>query len=139
MIQESAIGLEILREVARISSATLDIDEILEKTIEVIKNKMAIDACSIYLMEEEGTEPHLQLKASSGFPEQIAKKIILKPGSGVTGWVAEHKTTLALSEALQDPRFVYFPEIKEERFQSILSVPLISFIFSFNIFSWAIQ
>ncbi len=125
MDQESAIGLEILREVARISSSTLDLDEILNKTIEVIKSRMRMDACSIYLMDIEGEEPRLKLRGSSGFPEQQAKQIYLKPGAGITGWVAENKSTLALSDAIKDPRFVYFPEIEEERFPSMLSVPLI--------------
>ncbi len=123
---ESKLGLEILREIARISSAPLNLDEILAQTIEVIKSKMNIDACSIYLMEQDHTDaPRLKLKASSGMPERAASRIYLEPGRGVTGWVAQNKSTLALSEALQDPRFVYFPEIEEEKFQSMLSVPLV--------------
>jgi len=125
MNEESTLGLEILREIARISSSPLNLDEILAQTIAVIKGKMHINACSIYLMELDHTNtPQLKLKASSGMPEIAASRIYLKPGKGVTGWVAQNKTTLALSEALQDPRFVYFPEIEEEKFQSMLSVPL---------------
>lgn len=126
MVEDSVIGLEVLREIARISTSPLNLDDILRKTIEIIKNRMRIDACSIYLAEQSYSgEIRLKLKSSSGLPEHQAARIYLEPGRGVTGWVAEHKSTLALSEALQDPRFVYFPEIEEEKFPSMLSVPLL--------------
>ena len=125
MIEETALGLEILRDVARISNSTLNLEEILAQTIDIVKNKLRIDACSIYLMETENEEPRLKLKAFIGMPEGAASNIYLEPGKGVTGWVAQNKVTLALSDALQDPRFVYFPEMEEERFQSMLSVPML--------------
>ncbi|NIP99489.1 MAG: hypothetical protein GWM98_02935, partial [Nitrospinaceae bacterium] len=58
--------------------------ETLQKIIEVIKNKMRIDACAIYLLDEDGN--HLNLKASSGMPPEASTKIQLKMGKGVTGW-----------------------------------------------------
>ncbi|MGP0567122.1 MULTISPECIES: GAF domain-containing protein [unclassified Nitrospina] len=126
MVDDSIVGLEVLREIARISTSPLNLDEILGQTIEIIKNKMRIDACSIYLMEQSYSgEVRLKLKATSGLPPSAATRIYLEPGRGVTGWVAQNKTALALSEAMQDPRFVYFPEIEEEKFPSMLSVPLV--------------
>ncbi len=120
---ESSLGLEILQEVTRIANSTLDLDETLEKIIQVIKNKMHMDACAIYLINE--SDGLLYLKASMGLPEK-AKHINLEMGQGVTGWVAKNGTSLALSEAMQDPRFVYFPEIEEEKFKSMLSVPILA-------------
>ncbi|CAI2718716.1 GAF domain-containing protein [Nitrospina watsonii] len=126
MVEDSIVGLEVLREIARISTSPLNLDQILAQTIAVIKNKMRVDACSIYLVEQGYWEElRLKLKASSGLPSTEAARIYLEPGRGVTGWVAQNKTTLALSEAMQDPRFVYFPEIEEEKFPSMLSVPLL--------------
>ena len=125
MSQTTEIGLEILSEVARISTSTLDLDEILARTIQIVKSKLRIDACALYLIDYEDGETRLKLKGSSGLPEDGAARVYLPLGKGVTGWVAQHKEPLALNEALQDPRFVYFPEIEEERFQSMLSVPLL--------------
>lgn len=122
-MEAEKFGLEILKEVARIANSTLDLDETLEQIIEVIKNRLRIDACSIYLADEVGT--HFHLKATSGLPREISQSIKLEIGKGVTGWVAEHKTTLALGDAHQDSRFVYFPEIEEERYRSMLSVPML--------------
>jgi len=120
---ESSISLEILQEVTRIANSTLDLDETLQNIIQVIKNKMHMDACAIYLIDE--SDGLLHLKASMGLPDD-AKRINLKIGQGVTGWVAQQGTSLALSEAMQDPRFVYFPEIEEEKFHSLLSVPILA-------------
>ncbi len=125
MNKDSNLGLEVLVEVGRISNSTQDLQEILNRTIDVIKDKLHIDGCAIYLLNEADNESRLELKASSGLPRDGASKIALDLGKGVTGWVAKHKVTLALSEALQDPRFVYFPEIEEEKFKSMLSVPMI--------------
>ncbi len=120
---DQTIGLEILQEVSRIANSSLDLDHTLESIIEIIKQKMHTDACAIYLAEE--TQASFQMKASSGLPKEASSRVRLEIGKGITGWVAETKTSLALSDAMGDPRFAYFPEIEEEKFKSMLSVPLI--------------
>jgi len=51
----------------------------------------------------------------------------LKMGEGVTGWVAEHKAVVALSEAASsDVRFKRFPALVEDTYEAFLSVPLVS-------------
>ena len=48
-------------------------------------------------------------------------------GEGIAGWVALHRKPVFLTDgALEDPRFCYFPELEEEKFQSIMTVPIIS-------------
>lgn len=125
MNKDNALGLEILIEVAKISNSTQDLQEILNKTISVIKDKLHIDGCAIYLIEEDEPGPKIKLKASSGLPADGAARVVLDLGKGITGWVAKNRTILALSKASHDPRFVYFPEIQEEKFQSMLSVPML--------------
>jgi len=50
----------------------------------------------------------------------------LKMGEGVTGWVAEHKSVVALSSnASSDQRFKRFPALIEDTYQAFLSVPLV--------------
>lgn len=121
---DHTLSLEILRDVAQIATSTLDLDRTLDRIIEVIKNKMRIDACAIYLFDEGARR--LNLRASSGLPVDKISNVSLEMGKGITGWVAQNKITLALSEALRDPRFVYFPEIEEEKYKSMLSVPVVA-------------
>jgi len=122
-MEENKLGVEILQDITRIANSTLDLDETLKQIIEVIKTKLQIDGCSIYLADENSKL--LDLKASSGLAQDTSKFIHLEIGTGITGWVAQHRTTLALSDAHNDPRFVYFPETKEEKFKSMLSVPIL--------------
>jgi len=122
-MKESKQGLEIFQDITRIANSTLDLNETLEKIIEVIKSNLHIDACAIYITDEN--HKIFKLKAASGLPPDTAKFIQLQIGKGITGWVAQHHKTLALSDAHNDPRFVYFPEIKEENFISMLSVPIL--------------
>ncbi len=121
---EKNLVLEVLKEVSKIANSAPDLNNTLQKIIEVIKNKMTFDACSIFLLEENGSR--LKVGASCGLPEDLLAKIQLELGQGVTGWVAQTKTSLALSEAMKDPRFHYFPDLAEENFKSLLSVPMVA-------------
>ncbi len=120
---EDGHGFEILKEVMRIANSTLDLHETLDKIIQVIHSRMTIDASAIYLADEQGT--HFHIMASSGLPVEVSRSIKLELGKGITGWVAREKKPVALVDAMQDPRFVHFPEIGEEKFNSMLSVPIL--------------
>ncbi len=51
----------------------------------------------------------------------------MKMGEGVTGWVAEHKSVVALSSnAGSDARFKRFQALIEDTYEAFLSVPLVS-------------
>lgn len=121
-MKESKQGLEIFQDISHIANSTLDLDETLEKIIEIIQNNLHIHACGIYIADD--SNEFFSLRAAIGLPKDTSQSIQLGIGKGVTGWVAEHHKTLALSDAHNDPRFVYFPEIEEEKFKSMLSVPI---------------
>jgi len=51
----------------------------------------------------------------------------MKIGEGVTGWVAQHRSVVALSsEASRDPRFKTFSSLQEDTYEAFLSVPLVT-------------
>jgi len=51
----------------------------------------------------------------------------MKVGEGITGWVAEHKTVVALDDnAFQDKRFKKFGALVEDTYRAFLSVPLVA-------------
>jgi uroporphyrinogen-III synthase len=51
----------------------------------------------------------------------------MRVGQGITGWVAEHRKPVIVTErAYADPRFMLFNELPEDHFQAFLSVPLVS-------------
>jgi signal transduction protein with GAF and PtsI domain len=57
----------------------------------------------------------------------VVDRLKLQVGRGITGWVAEHKRPVAISrDAFKDPRFQSFNELAEDRFETFLSVPVLS-------------
>ena len=66
------------------------------------------------------------LRAASEPYDQAVGKVSMRRGEGLAGWVAEHRRPAFIPDnALADPRIKYFPELDEEKYQSIVSVPLI--------------
>jgi len=95
--------------------------EILGLTVQVA----GCDACLVYLIDAVSGE--IVLRASQLPHAQALGKLKMKMGEGVTGWVAEHKSVVALGEnAGSDKRFKRFPSLIEDTYQAFVSVPLVT-------------
>jgi uroporphyrinogen-III synthase len=83
------------------------------------------DACLVYLVDHATGE--FVLRASMVPHAADLGVLRMKMGEGVTGWVAQHQSPVALSSnASSDPRFKMFPVLIEDTYQAFLSVPVIS-------------
>ena len=81
-------------------------------------------ACFVYFIEDRGER--LVLKAASEPYSHLVERIALERGEGLAWWVCEHGEPAFIREnALADPRVKYVPELEEERFQSLVSVPIV--------------
>lgn len=101
-----------------------EFDEFLKKLMKVVLEVVPVDSCFIYLYDRDKKE--LILIGSKKPHEKEIGKIVLKSGEGITGWVAEHKKTVAIErEAYKDTRFKVFKELPEDRYESFLSVPIL--------------
>lgn len=116
------LSLEILSEISRIAHSTLDLKERLDSIVNKTAEKIGADCCYISLMDKE--ERHLTLKATKGLNIRAVDKVMLNVGEGITGWVAREKAPVALRDARLDPRYKYIPETGEERFRSMMAVPV---------------
>jgi PAS domain S-box-containing protein len=97
--------------------------EILEKLVVFATGLVESDSCFIYVREGED----LVLRASKNPHQEIVNRLTLKVGEGITGWVAEHRQTVAIGlNAWKDPRFKVFSDLPEDRFESFLSVPILT-------------
>jgi uroporphyrinogen-III synthase len=95
--------------------------EIIGLTVQVTQ----CDACLVYLIERESGE--IVLRASQLPHAADLGTLRIKMGEGVTGWVAEHKSVVALpANAGSDARFKRFPGLVEDTYEAFLSVPLVS-------------
>jgi two-component sensor histidine kinase len=116
--------LAALREISRAINAAWDLDTTLDLITRTTARVMAMDSCSIYLLDAAGT--HLILAATTGLDPAAVGRAKLALGEGLTGWAALHGEPVALGEAAEDPRFKYLPDTGETRFQSLAAMPLIS-------------
>ena len=97
----------------------------LEVVADIASQVTETDTCFIYLLDD--TEQELILRAAKGPTKGVVGKIRLKVGEGITGWVAKTRKHVALDrEAFRDRRYKAFAELQEDRFQSMLSVPLVA-------------
>jgi uroporphyrinogen-III synthase len=96
---------------------------VLKKVVASATSLVECDSCFVYVREED----ELVLRASKNPHPEIVDRLKLKVGEGITGWVAQHREPVALAmNAWQDPRFKLFNDLPEDRFESFLSVPLIT-------------
>jgi PAS domain S-box-containing protein len=97
--------------------------EILERLVIFATSLVESDSCFVYVREGED----LVLMASKNPHREILDRLRLKVGEGITGWVAEHRQTVALGlNAWKDPRFKVFSDLPEDQFESFLSVPILA-------------
>lgn len=122
-IAEKSLEADALREIGQAIGSMLNIDEMLRKVADIVVKVTGTDLCLIYLLDDSGKE--LVLRGASGETRGVVGKLRLKLGEGVTGWVAQQRTPVVLPrEAWRDARFKPVPGLVQDRYQSMLSVPL---------------
>lgn len=103
---------------------SVDFQTFLKKLIRLLTDIVPVDSCLIYFFDRQ--QKSLILVASKRSHKRLLGKISMKTGEGITGWVADHKKTVALNKnAYRDRRFKYVKELPEDMFEAFLSVPII--------------
>lgn len=117
---EAYRDINFLHEIGkRISAAPLP--EVLWRIVRFVSDFVNCDSCFIYILQGE----ELILRASRNPHPDILDRLTIRVGQGITGWVAHHKVPVAIPrKAYQDPRFQSFKDLPEDRFEAILSVPM---------------
>lgn len=117
--------VSILHQVSGIVSSHLGLDEMLGEVIGLTVQATHCDACLVYLIDPSSNE--VVLRASQVPHASAIGNLRMHIGEGVTGWVAEHKSVVALaSNATRDARFKLFQGLVEDTYEALLSVPLVS-------------
>lgn len=125
LVEPPSSQLALLHRISSIVSSQLTLDEMLGEIVGLTVQVTGCDACLVYLLERESGE--IVLRASQ-VPHQVdLGNIRLKVGEGITGWVVEHRSVVALPEnAASDRRFKKFQALVEDTYEAFLSVPLVS-------------
>ncbi len=98
-----------------------DLGTILRGIVRLVTEATRCHACFIYFVQDD----RLILRAASSMYAHLEGKITLPIGKGLTGWVAsKRRAAFIRDEAFEDPRVLYVPEVDEDQFQSLASVPV---------------
>jgi uroporphyrinogen-III synthase len=118
-VEESHV--ELLHEIGNRLASADGFHDVLTRVVEFATALVKCDSCIVYVLEEDD----LVLRASKNPHPEVVDRLKLRVGQGITGWVAEHKEPVAVSEkAALDPRFQFFHELQEDSYEAFLSVPL---------------
>src|SRR6266404_7272114 len=116
-------SVDFLHELGSRMASADALHEVLARVVDFASALVRCDSCLIYVLENQ----ELLLRASKNPHAEVVDRLKLQVGEGITGWVAEHKTPVAVArDAFQDPRFRSFNELHEDLFQAFLSVPVLS-------------
>ena len=114
---------ETLYAVIKTVSSSLDLRRVLDGIVEIATDATGCHAAFIYFVEGD----RLVLRAASQSYSHLVGTLGWGIDEGLTGWVARTKTPEFIRDhALDDPRMKYVPELEEERFQSMVAVPVLA-------------
>jgi GAF domain-containing protein len=112
-----------LYSVIKLVSSSLETESMLQGVVDLATEATRCHACFIYLLEDD----QLTIRAASPVFAEAVGKIQFSVHEGFTGWVARHrKPRFIRDRAMDDPRMKYVPLLQEERFQSMVAVPILS-------------
>jgi GAF domain-containing protein len=105
-------------------ASSLELDEVLAAVVRLLSDASAVHACFVYLVEDGGER--MVLRAASDPYGHLAGKVALLRGEGLAWWAADRRQPAFIPDnLLADPRVKYVPELEEEQFQSLLTVPIV--------------
>jgi phosphotransferase system enzyme I (PtsP) len=114
--------LDSLSRIVREVSLAANLEEALQVIVIQTRKIMAVDVCSVYLTESDGS--HV-LMATQGLHPDAVGQVRLVSGEGLVGLVAERAEPVNLENAATHPRFKFIPGSGEEPFRAFLGVPVL--------------
>ena len=117
---ESQLKIEpLLLEVADVVNTTLDLDTTLRRVAELVRKVIDYEIFGILLLNDKTQE--LYFRFSVGHQREVADRLRVKVGEGVTGMAAQKGEAVLVRDVTSDPTYISaLPNVRSE-----LAVPLI--------------
>src|SRR5882757_8345928 len=112
-----------LEEIGNLAAEEGKPAETLMNVVALIARRFRTDVCSAYLLEPD--RANLVLAATLGLRRECIGTLRLGLNEGLAGLVAEQVRPINVEQVKNHPRFKYFGEAGEDKYQSFLGVPLI--------------
>jgi sigma-B regulation protein RsbU (phosphoserine phosphatase) len=109
----------LLLEVADVVNTTLDLDTTLRRVAELVRKVIDYEIFGILLLNEKAQELYFRFQV--GYAREIAERMRIKVGEGVTGIAAQRREAILVDDVSKDPRYIS----AAHNVRSELAVPLI--------------
>jgi sugar diacid utilization regulator len=111
-----------LQEIVSTVASSIELAEVLPAVVRLVSDASGVHGCFVYLVEDD----RLVMRAASRPYERQVGRVAFERGESLAWWAAEHGEAAFIREnALADPRVKFVPELEEERYQSLLAVPIV--------------
>src|SRR5579871_6588950 len=94
----------LLVEVADVLNTTLDLDTLLHRVAEVVKRVIDYEVFAILLLNERTHE--LRFRFQIGHVPEVAEKIRVKVGEGVTGRAVQDRRAVLVNDVTKDHSYI---------------------------------
>jgi CheY-like chemotaxis protein/GAF domain-containing protein len=122
-LQQRNRELALLNSAVQTANSTLEVDQVLNVSLELVLDLLNADACSIWLIDSASGE--LVCRHSLGGYGEVLRNQRLARGEGWVGWVAQTGKSLVLPDARSDPRFLPGTDrLAGPKWRSALCLPL---------------
>jgi DNA-binding PucR family transcriptional regulator len=112
---------ETLSAVVGVVASGPDLSHILDRVVDLLTRATDCHACLVYLRAGE----RLEMRAASPIYSHLVGRVSFGIDQGLAGWSVRNGEAAFIRErALEDQRTHYVPELEEERFQSMVAVPI---------------
>src|SRR6266446_9789364 len=109
----------LLLEVADVLSTSLDLDTTLRRVSEVVRKVIDYEIFAILLLNEKAQE--LRFRFQVGYPKEVADRIKIRVGEGVTGRAAQQRQAVLVNDVRTEDGYIdVVPNVCSE-----LAIPLI--------------
>ena len=109
----------LLLEVADVVNTTLDLDTTLRRVAELVRRVIDYEIFAILLLNEKAQE--LRVRFHVGYPGEVAERVRIKVGEGVTGRAAQLRQAVLVNDVRDEDGYIdAVPNVRSE-----LAIPLI--------------
>lgn len=123
-LSQKSAQLAAVREISQAIAEARDLDDTLDLITRRTTEVMHVNSCSIYLYN--AARDKLVLAATTGLNKAGIGHYTLPHGAGLTGWAAEYREPVVMTDAFADPRFYRILGSGESKFPSLMAMPLVS-------------
>ena len=120
--REMSGARRLLRRLIEVVAEPTSPQQRLDRIVAIIAANLVAEVCSVYVLRAGDI---LELFASEGLASEAVHHTRMRVGEGLVGTIAAQGLVINAEDARDHPNFRYFPETREELYQSFLGVPIL--------------